>query len=427
MYANCMQIIRPLVAVILDKRRTKKSELYPVKLRITFAREQRYYALGIDLSAEDFELIQGNSDFKKVPDLMERRRLQEARRKVAVLTGKAYSIVDGLPAFSFKAFDRLFNDDYTASREEVFPFYMQVIQRLEAEGRISTASNYRCSMHSLLEFRPKLKFRDITVDFLKSYEKWLIEKGRSISTVGVYLRPLRAILNFAIEEGAISRETSYPFGGRQYKIPATRNIKKALTKEEIKLIFDYRGPKDSWWQKARDFFVLSYLCNGMNMKDILTLRNCDIDGDYIRFIRSKTVNSNKSSLKPISIFISDEVRDIIKRYRKNSVKPTDYIFPFLHQGCAAIKMNADIQQFIKMMNKYLADIAKSQGIDKKVTTYFARHSFATVLKRSGVSTEVISESLGHSSLRTTSIYLDSFDDEVKKDISKILTNSFGNS
>lgn len=422
MYANCMQIIKPNVAVILDKRRSKKNQLYPIKLRITYAREQRYYNLGIDMSPENFELVQGTNDLKKVTTLALRKQLQETRRKITLIVGKAYSIIDGMQIFDFKVFDRLINNEHTAYRDEVFPYYEQIIQNLVKEGRISTASNYRCSMHSIRQFRPKLKFRDITADFLREYEKWLRGTGCSISTVGVYLRPLRAILNIAIQDGIISKEANYPFGGRKYKIPATRNIKKALSKEEIKMIFEYQGPKDSWWQKARDYFVFSYLCNGMNMKDILTLRNCDIDGDYIRFLRAKTVNTNKANMMPISIFISEEVKRIINNYRRKSDTPTDYIFPVLLKNCSPEKMKADIQQFVKMINKHLADIAKQLGIEKKVTTYYARHSFATVLKRSGVSTEVISESLGHSSLHTTSIYLDSFDDEVKKDISKILVN-----
>lgn len=277
-------------------------------------------------------------------------------------------------------------------------------------------------MHSLKDFSGKLIFRDVTVEFLQDYEKWLLQNEKSITTVGVYLRPLRAILNQAIEEGIITRENNYPFSKRKYQIPSGKNIKKALTKEEISKIFQYKGVKGTWWEKARDVFVFSYLASGINMKDIALLKYQNIDGDFIRFNRAKTHGTNRSGSKPISINMCDEIKQILSRWKGPTSKPNDYLFQVIEPDSSPVRQSALIKQFTRMTNTYLKLICIDLGIDKPVTTYFARHSFATILRRGGASTAFISESLGHSKEETTASYLDSFDDESKKEMQSLLTN-----
>jgi integrase/recombinase XerD len=97
--------------------------------------------------------------------------------------------------------------------------------------------------------------------------------------------------------------------------------------------------------------------------------------------------------------------------RKNE---DDYIFPILRKDISELQKQKDKDQFVKTVNKYMKRIGEDIGYDKSLTTYAARHSFATVLKRSGAPTEFISESLGHKSLQTTEAYLDSFEDSSRK-------------
>jgi integrase len=267
-----------------------------------------------------------------------------------------------------------------------------------------------------MQYKSKLSFRDVTVDFLNGYEKWLLSEGKSISTVGIYLRPLRAIMNIAIEEGYYSKEY-YPFIKRKYQIPASKNIKKALSLEEVGRIYHYEALAGTWWQRAKDMWLFSYFANGMNIKDIALLRHEDIDGEFIRFIRAKTKNTTRASIKQISIFISEELRSIIERWKTDN---NSYLFEVLKEGQDINRQRSLITQFTKMVNTYIARIASEVKIEKPVTTYSARHSFATILKRNGVSTELISESLGHGSVKTTTSYLDSFEDETKREIGKVL-------
>lgn len=412
--------MKPTIVTILDNRRTKKSGKYPVKVRISFLRDRKYYPVEVDLTEEEFGIIQNEETIKKLTPMKLRRHYIDLKLKCDVMRMKAESIIDKMPDFTFKLFERKF---YTNQRstENVYDYYESTIKKLRQDGRMGTSDNYQCSMNSLKAFSPKLSLRDVSVEFLKEYEIWLLGQGKSISTVGIYIRPLRAILNGAIEEGVISREVHYPFGRRRYQIPASKNKKKALTVNEIGRLYYYPAIPGTWHERARDFFLFSYFGNGINMKDIALLRYRDIDGEFIRFVRAKTQHTNRTASYSISIFILKEIQEIIDRWKNDDNSSDNYLFPILSHGLTPYKEQALIRQFTKMVNKYLKLITKDVGIEKPVTTYYARHSFATVLRRGGTSTEIISESLGHSNIRTTSSYLDSFDDDTRKEVMANLT------
>ncbi|OSZ81165.1 hypothetical protein CAP36_07995 [Chitinophagaceae bacterium IBVUCB2] len=411
--------INPTIVTHLDTRRKKKSGGYPIKLRITFLKEQKYYSTGFDLTAEEFELMQSNSKTKEL-SVKERRKLQETKIQCDSNVVKANEIIRKMPVFDFKAFEKKFLIGQHSS-DSVYLYYDNTIKKMKQEARVGTASNYNTSMNSLKKFSPKLLLRNITVEFLRDYENWLLAQKRSPTTVGIYLRPLRAILNQVIEEGEISRD-QYPFGKRRYQIPSSRNIKKALTLSEIGKIVHFEAVPGTWYERARDMFVFSYFANGMNIKDILRLKYENIHGDYVRFTRAKTFLTNRSNSTQISFHLTNELVAIIDRFGNKEKSPDNFIFPVLHAGLTPTKEMATVQQFTQMVNKYLFKIAEETGIDKKVTTYFARHSFATVLKKKGISPLLISESLGHTSLKTTESYLDSFEDERKKEIGELLRN-----
>jgi integrase/recombinase XerD len=402
------------VTIIHDTRRTKTGNKYPVKLRITFMRQQKYYPIGIDLTKEEFVLVQSPIGSEKQLSLKIRRWFNEMRLKCDSVAAKASRIISKMDDFSFRTFERQFYQDANTSMD-VYEFYNNTINRLKYYGKVGTASNYESSMNSLKKAFPKLSFRDVDPDLLRTYETKLLSERKSISTVGIYLRPLRAIFNEAIADKIISKD-HYPFGKRQYQIPSSMNVKKALTLEEIGKIYHCNTFDNTWDEKARDFFMLSYLCNGMNMKDIALLKFQDIDGEFIRFTRAKTKSTSRIGSSRISIFLSNEIKTIIAKWQNKHEDSKNYIFPIFRLGWSPQQERKTIQQFIKMVNKHLNKVASKVGITKHITTYYARHSFATVLKRSGASIDFISESLGHASHKTTSSYLDSFEDESKKNI-----------
>lgn len=161
----------------------------------------------------------------------------------------------------------------------------------------------------------------------------------------------------------------------------------------------------------------------MNVKDFCLLRWKNIDGNMLSYKRAKTERSQKES-KRISVALKPETWDIINKWGQKSLDENAFIFPHLKSGMSADQKRAVYHQLTKTINKYMKRIAVEVGINKKVTTYYARHSFATVLKRSGTRIEMISELLGHSSVDVTESYLDSFENEQIQKETDVLTAGF---
>ena len=168
--------------------------------------------------------------------------------------------------------------------------------------------------------------------------------------------------------------------------------------------------------------MLCYLANGINPKDVANLRNKNIEQSFITFIRAKTERTTRDDPKPITVYLNSDIMDILKRRRNPDIHPNSYLFPILQPNMHPLEQHKTIKAFIIFINTGMKRIANHLGIDKKVTSIVSRHSFATRLKQSGVSTEFIQEALGHANKITTENYLDSFENEVKKEYSALLTN-----
>nr|WP_294894740.1 site-specific integrase [uncultured Pedobacter sp.] len=401
-------------AIIHDKRIKRKDDKFAVKLRITHQREQKYFPLNVYLLPEEWEKTQSEKakgDYKK-------HKLYFNK-----IEKKAIDIIDHLPQFSFQAFEKAFNQK-TDKVKDVFYYFEAYLVSLKKENRSGTESSYRCALNSVKSFndsknRKNLPFSEITPEWLQSYENWMVKSGRSITSVGIYLRSLRTILNQAIEDGITTKEF-YPFGKRKYVIPAGNNIKKALTIADVQKVVEY-VPTTVAEEKAKDFWVLSYLCNGANMKDLALLKGTDVDDKRIVFVRAKTARTTKQNLKPIVVMMLPEIKAIIKKWGINKDN-NGFLFGILELEDNSETQLKKVRHFIKTNNKYMKRIGVTLGFDLKLTSYSARHSFATVLKRSGAPIEFISESLGHKDLRTTESYLDSFEDDVKESFQKQLLN-----
>jgi len=402
-------------AVILDKRVKKKDDTFAVKLRITHQRVQRYYSLNVNLTLDEWEKVHGTNPRKKYKDY---------KVFFGDIEHRAILILQELRPFSFTAFEKKFNNK-TKSSEDAIVSMDNYITMLNDEARSGTAASYSNALNSFKRYltskgRKKLNFWDITVDWLNQYEKWMVEQGNSLTSVGIYLRSLRTIVNIAIENGNLDKE-SYPFGKRKYQIPAGKNIKKALSLSDIKKIVEYK-PINDYEAKGRDLWLFSYLCNGANVKDIVRLKYKNIDNRNITFTRAKTERSAKQNHKLIVIVLLPEIQSIIDKWGIKPIKPETYVFGILSKNDSPEKQLAKTKQFTKSINKQMKRIGEKLEIDMKITTYSARHSFATILKRSGAPTAFISDSLGHKDLRTTENYLDSFESSVKESYQKKLLN-----
>ena len=212
------------------------------------------------------------------------------------------------------------------------------------------------------------------------------------------------------------KQDIYPFNDFKVSKFDVRTKKRAVSKEDVRRIMslDLSGERQ-YMRFARDIFLFSYFGAGINFSDIALLRYCDITDGRVRYIRKKTG-------KDISFSLSDTGCEIIGRYSRPDAKQDDYIFPILDRKKhrTEIQRKNRIHKVLRHVNTSLAEIGRMAGLEIHLTTYVARHTFATVLKRSGVNIAIISESMGHSDIATTQIYLDSFEnsqiDEAMKNL-----------
>lgn len=277
-----------------------------------------------------------------------------------------------------------------------------LIERKLKASKPATAKWYKDSITAITQFnkdRP-LKMELLTVTFLQEFEMEHRARGNSNNGISSYLRAVRAIYNSAIREDKFEPAKN-PF--LLYKIPTSRrNKKKALSKEQISAIRGLQYETGSSLWHVKNYLLCMFNCRGMNLIDLAKLRVQDIKGDRIFYGRSKTDD-------PLSVRITPEFTEIIQPYIRNK-NSNDFLFPIGYDGSVAgfKKYRSDR----RLINKLLKKIALDAGIDEKITSYYIRHSWATIAKNIGISTEIISEGLGHHSLRTTELYLKAFDSQI---------------
>lgn len=397
-------------ALFINKYFPNAKGLCSISVKVTFDRKRRYYPTPITLTLADFEKTQG---------IKPRNEFKEIALKLQAYEKKAADTISKLPIFTWELFERNYftNRSLRGSVEKAFT---EAVNTLTLEGRAGTAESYQCSQSSLKLFSPKATFAEITPDFLRKYEKWMLENGRSVTTIGIYLRNVRTLINNAINDGMLAKEL-YPFGKKKYEIPAANNIKKALSLKDIASIYNFKPAAGSTAEKLKDYWVFLYLCNGINVKDFCLLKHKDIHDDMIEFQRAKTART-KRKVEPIRVTLLEEMTLIIKKWGSSPEDKNNYVFPVLSKDLTLGQERDHIKLITKLINKYMKSIAGTLNINSNVTTYVARHSYATVMKRSGASTEFIGEALGHSNVRTTQAYLSSFEDKHKKEMAKALVN-----
>lgn len=403
--------MKPTAQIILYKSRVKKNGKYPVKIRVVFQRDHKDYKLGIDMTQVEFD-----EAMKSKPSKL--HRVNAA--KLTEQQNKANKLIEFFTPFTFLKFESGFLGQQKDANN-IFPLFDEYIANLKAEDRLKTATAYQTAANMFKTFhsKTKLSFYDISPSFLNKFQKWMIDKERSSTTVGIYSRALRTIYNYGISKGIIRKDESYPFGKTKFIIPAGRNIKKALTMDEIKKIYDYQ-PIGTIEDRSKNYWLFSYYCNGINFRDIAELKGKNIDGDMLRFVREKTKRTSQGNQSNISCYLIEQAKEIIRKLGNINAGPNDYVFPILSKGDSSEVINAKVAQLIQTTNKNMKRICGKLELKKNVTTYYARHSSATILKRSGASISQIQEALGHSNSAVTQKYLDSFEDETKKDLAKAL-------
>lgn len=400
------KIIAATTLVILDKRVQRKNGTYAVKLRVIFQRIAKYYPLGIYLTPEEWEKVNGEkprNDFKNNKIFINQIEI------------KAINTIKSLPSFSFEAFEKVFNKQ-TDLNKDVFSQFDDYISKLRKNKQYGTADSYGNAKSSFQKFiqkknRKKLNLGEITPGWLQEYEDWMLLEKKSITTVGIYCRYLRKIINIAITAGLFNKDF-YPFGKEKYQIPGGRNIKKALSLKEVQLLYTYQPANDSE-SKALDLWLLSYLCNGANIKDLAKLQFKNISDSTLAFIREKTKRTTKQDIQPIQVSLVPETKNLIKKLAVESQTENDYVLGIIDGTETEEIQRAKIKQANKVANKHLKRIGKKIELPFKLTLGVSRHTWATVMKNFGASDEFVGDGLGHQMASSTKNYLGSFEDKIR--------------
>ena len=390
------------INVVCYKWKTLANGEYPLMLRICKDGKKKYQSLGISVLPRYWDFTRN----KPKPNCPNKEYIQK------IILDKQTELQQRMLEFNSEQKEytttTLLNDENKRFElKTVCQFYQELIEQCKSNDKCGNRLIYKGSYNSLKVFTKNqldIPFSTIDVSWLNKYEKWLRSKGNKETTMSLMFRTLRSAYNKAIK-AKCARKSDYPFD--EYKINKfdTKTQKRAIAKTEV-LKFtkevDNIG-KRQYVQLSKDIFIFSYLCGGINFTDIANLTKTNITNGRIHYIRQKTG-------KLIKLGISEEAMQIIKKYESES---KGYLFPILNANIhkTPLQKQNRIHKMLGKINKNLKLIAAQLNVDANMTTYVARHSFASVLKKSGVSIALISEALGHSDLSTTQVYLDSFDNE----------------
>lgn len=396
------------VAAVLDTGHRRADGKSPVRIRVNYAGRRVYFSTGKVMTREEWERMATSKS----------RAAIDVRQDIESSYNIVRDIVQELTtagAFSIDALNRRLK---TASGGDLNTIFKARIEDLRTTGRIGNMLCYVGVLKGVERFAGEhISLSAINVGWVERYAEHLRDEGKKQTTIAIHLRTLRAVLNIARREGVL-KEAQYPFGRGRYEIQEGEGRKMALTLEQIGKIARYDDGTDTT-AKYRDYWLFLYLCNGNNVADVVRLRYSDIVDGEIRFVRQKTARTTKT-VREIRVTITDPMRRIIERRGQPRDASDTFIFPVLTGKETAAERKMKTQFFTRAINRRMADVAEALGIDH-ISTYTARHSFATVLKRAGANIAYISESLGHQDLKTTETYLASFERDERQKNAELLT------
>lgn len=390
------------ITISIDLRRSKKDGTFPIIMRLGHNLRTTSIPLDISVLEKDWDVknkvvkksYTGLSTVTRLNNLIQKKKA-EAMDIILKLHEKGE--LDVLSVTTLR--DKIAKAE---NKQSFFVYGASLVKDMIETGQIGNARTYKGVISVLKTFNKDrdLAFNEITYKFLTEFEKEHKKKGNQANGLAVYMRTIRAIYNKAIKEGLAEKE-NYPF--TDYKIKTVPTEKRALDAEFLKKLIDLHLEKDDLLFHARNYFVASYMMYGMNFTDMAHLKKTDLTHGRIHYRRKKTS-------KLYDIKIGSALQIILDHYQSES----KYIFPIIKRDTAFLQ-EKDIQWARKRYNKKLKDLAALCGIEQNLTSYVSRHSFATQAMLLQVPLNAISTMLGHSSLKTTEIYLKSLPSEILDD------------
>lgn len=379
----------------MDTRRKRKDGTCPIIFRLSHHRKTTAIAAGFTVSPQYWN--ERNREVKR-----NYKGVSSVTRLNNLLSKKKTELMDGissleetgrLEGLSIKELKSILTK--STVKVSFFEYTRQLIDGMMEAKRFGNARAYRQLYNVLKTFNgtESLRFEEITYAYLNRFEIYHLGKGNGINGLSVYMRTIRAIYNKAITQGLVARDR-YPF--TRYKIKSEPTAKRAISREKIKRILDLELETNTPLLHARNYFLASYLMNGISFIDMAFLKVGNIIDGRVHYKRQKTT-------KPYDIKITQQLLSILDTYLKGK-KKTDFIFPIVKRS-ELLEQHLDIRDARIKYNRRLKEIAKLCEIEDNLTSYVSRHSMATNLILNDVPINALSKMLGHSDISTTEIYI----------------------
>ena len=398
------------IKTVLRKKKLSNGK-YPIFLRITRDRRSIFFRTPYISDVKEWNAKQGKFNDNAADYLNKNRLLLKIQDKATTIItqleqNKTYYTLDDV--------EKALRTESNPKSKLIYPFWTEIIAEQKLAGRTGNARIHSEVITSLKKYSgyKELAFDHITPEFLEKYEAWLRSNGGTGGGIGVKMRSIRAIFNTAIKRGRIKEEL-YPF--KIYKVSKLKSngIKKALKLEEVHKIAELDLDQNPALTDTRNYFLFSFYTRGMNFADMMTLQWSDLNGDRIYYTRSKTKATFQIKILPPAQKILD--------YYKAQNRKTKYVFPILLKNDMTFnQLENRKRKILKRYNKQLKEIGELCGISKPLSSYVARHSYANSLKQKGISTDIISESMGHQNIAITQAYLKELDNSLVDEAMEVL-------
>lgn len=378
------------IKYVQDTRREKKDGSFPIALSIRWNNKTKRIATPYSCKIDNWDVDKQLYNSKEPNYQRKNIHLKEIISKVERF------IIDILESREKISENRFYdNIIYIVKGKEIIEkyYFVEYIEEFAStKTRKTTKEVYEYTKRKIEEFDSKCTFETIDRSWLTKFERWMIGSGMKTNACAVHMRNIRAVFNYCIDE---EYTTLYPF--RKFKIKKEETRKRSLTVEQLRTLRDY--PCEEYQIRYRDIFMLMFYMIGINAIDLFHAKDSDVVDGRLEYKRSKTGKLYSVLIQPEAQAIIDKYRG--KNYLLNVLDDYKNYKDFLHRMGDALK---DIGP---MERKGLGGKKIRQPLFPDISSYWARHTWATIAASLDIPKEVISAGLGHEiGSSITSIYID---------------------
>jgi len=381
--------------IVLDKRTKLKEHKYNLAIRMVNGNDVMYINIQ-KMTESEYE----KAFSKKVKDKATREFLDTCNGYIA----KCETIFSELKPFNKETFRKRFwetNKDKPQSLvlSILFDYYIENKENIKP----TTIDSIRYTKNRFENFKAGISVGDVTVNFLRKFEKSEVDKENSRATIDHHMRNLRTIINYFIHYvKVIPKEYEYPFGPGGFTVSGYFPSTQVLKESEIQSVIDLKEFKSEKHKFARDVWVMLYRFNGANFADLLRMKWSQINGNYIFFTRKKTESTRKNNKKPIIVPLTDKLKDSIDRIGD---KNSPFLLGLLKEGYDEMFFKNRNHKVRQRINQKLKDLSDQIELSQPLNLGSARDCYANTLDKNNTDIKKISQMLGHSNVVITEHYL----------------------